>query len=331
MTLFIALAVLLALAAIALVAVPLLRTGGRNAWPAATLSAVLIGGASYFLYQQVSDYPWPQTASLAGGADGGNLPQRATANPADAAAWIALGQEHQQQGRYAEARDAFRQAIALDGAADDELRMAYAETAILADPSALAADAGQIVEEMLQRYPEDPRALWFAGMAAVSRGQPDLARERWRRLLDLSPPPEVRSVLEKQIAAIETAGPESLAGDTMPSIAVRVAVAPELSARIGEFDERAALFVIARLPGIPGPPLAVVRRPASSLPADVIISEKDLITPQEMKEPVSALQLTARISRNGTAEVVSGDWHGEGIWRRDSDQAVTLLIDQVVP
>lgn len=331
MTLFVVLAVVLALVAISLVAVPLMLNGGRHAWPAATLSAMVIGVASYFLYHQISDYPWPRAESLAGGAGTtGDLQQRLTTNPADAAAWMALGREHQQQGRYPEARDAFRHAMMLGDASDDELRMAYAETAILADPAALGTDAGQIMEDLLQRHPEDPRALWFGGMVAVSRGEPELARERWSRLLELSPPPEVRTVLEEQIAAIDAAKPESEAHGGMPTISVKVAIAPELSVSMAEVDERAMLFVIVRLQGVSGPPLAVVRRPASSLPTNVIITEKDLITSRKINEPIQTIKLTARISRSGMAEAAAGDWYGEGIWRSDSGAAVTVLIDQVV-
>lgn len=331
MTLFIVLGVLLTLVASIMVALPLLRVGGRQAGTTAALSAVLIAITAYFLYDRVSDYPWPQTEPLAGTAATLELQQRVTASPADASAWIKLGKEHQQQGRYAEASDAFRHAMALkDDAAGDELRMAYAETAILADPAALAADAGEIVEEMLQRHPEDPRALWFGGMVAVARSEPALARERWSRLLELSPPPEVRALLEEQIAALEAADPESPPGDAIPSIAVQVAVAPELSARMGELDERAALFVIARLPGIPGPPFAVVRRSVDGLPTDIVIGEKDVLIPQKIGEPISTLELTARISRTGRAEAASGDWYGQGIWRSDSNQVVALVIDRSV-
>lgn len=339
MSAFIALAVALTLGAIALVAVPLIRVGGKGYWGSAMLSAVLIGMAVFFSYGWISDYPWPAGHEEVPGAKIDELQKHLTANPGDSSAWISLGKEHLRQERYAEARDAFRQALTLDPTGNnssDELRMAYAEAAIMADPETLAGEAGQIVEQVLQRHPEDPKALWYGGMAAISRGDNQGARARWSRLLELSPPEEVRRVLEKQLAALEE--PQTTSGEltgeqpatTMPSISVQITVAPELSATTGNLGNQAALFLIARLPGESGPPLAVVRGPVSGFPVDIGISDADRMRAEPAMAAIDTIRLIARISRTGDAAAAPGDLYGEALWQRGSEPAVPLVIDRVM-
>ncbi len=340
MSAFIALAVALTLGAIALVAVPLIRVGGKGYRGSAMLSAVLIGMAVFLSYGWISDYPWPAGHEEMPGAKIADLQKHVAANPEDSSAWISLGEEHLRQDRYAEARDAFRQALILDPTgsnSSDELRMAYAEAAIMADPEVLAGDAGQIVEQVLQRHPEDPRALWYGGMAAISRGDNQGARARWSRLLELSPPEDVRRVLEKQLAALEEPRTTSgeLTGDeqpetAMPSISVQITVAPELAATTGNLGNQAALFLIARLPDESGPPLAVVRSPVSGFPADIGISDADRMRAEPAMAAIDTIRLIARISRTGDAAAAPGDFYGEALWQRGSDPAVPLVIDRVM-
>ncbi len=313
MTAFLSLSALMAIVAIALVAVPLIRRKDDSAPVAALLTALVLPVALVFGYVAVSDYPWSA--------------------PRDVNGWVSLGDSYLAQERFGEARDAFRQAMKLDGEGDDELSMAYVEAAVLADGASLQGEAGEIIDEVLQRNPLNPKALWYGGIMSMGRGDVATARTRWSRLLELSPPPAVRRILEQQLAELDSAG---AAGNSAPGVAatgrtlpVRVRIAPELAAKVGA---GATLFLIARAPGGSGPPLAVVRREAAQLPLDIEISESDSMLPGRSIAGLDTVQLTARVANGGNAVASAGDVYGEVLWRSDTSakQPVEIVIDRVV-
>ena len=48
--------------------------------------------------------------------------------------------------------------------------------------------------------PNNPTALFYGGIAALNRGNIELAADRWEILLGLNPPPEIRGVIEQRVA-----------------------------------------------------------------------------------------------------------------------------------
>jgi cytochrome c-type biogenesis protein CcmH len=323
-------AVALTLAAVGLVVVPLFRQQSP-APVAAVTTALAIPAAVMLLYATISTYPW--------GVDGTSVTATATAlkerlanAPEDAGGWVSLGDEYITQERFAEARDAYHEAIRL-GETSDGTRLAFAEAAILADRQALAGEAGRIMDEVLSRDPENRKALWYGGMAALARGDAAGARARWSQLLELSPPPQVRQIIEEQLADMDapvTGGPRPAqpAASTM-TIPVRVTVKPDLAARI---RPGAALFLIARTPGGTGPPLAVVRRESARLPLEVEISDADSMVPGRSMAGLDEVRLTARMANDGEALAAPGDVFGETLWKRAGAAGMRLeiLMDQVV-
>jgi cytochrome c-type biogenesis protein CcmH len=255
------------------------------------------------------------------------------AAPGKVQAWLALADGYLAMERFAEARDALARAMEQDGGKTDDVRLAFAEASILADRNALAGDAGRIIDEVLVRDPTNAKALWYGGMAALSRGDAGTARARWSALLELSPPAQVREVIEQQIAALdagtggENAGPAAAAGNTV--IPVRVLVAPAIAPQV---RDGAALFVIARAPGDSGPPLAVVRRQPAKLPVELQIGDADGMMPGRSLAELGEVALTARIANGGEPVASSGDVFGAAVWQRAAGdgEPVEILIDQVV-
>jgi cytochrome c-type biogenesis protein CcmH len=313
MTGFLAASILATIAAVAIIAVPLLRRADDKAPVAGLLVAAAFPVAVITAYAIVSDYPWSA--------------------PRDTAGWRALGDSHMMQERFAEARDAYQRALQLSEAADDELSIAFAEAAILNDSEALQGEAGRVIEEVLKRTTDNPRALWYGGLMALAQSDRTAARERWGRLLELSPPPAVRQILEQQLAILGgqgTAAPgPAPAGGEPTRLSVRVSLAPGLQANV---KPGATLFLIARAAGTGGAPLAVLRREAGSLPADLEISDSDSMLPGSSLGGHDAIELTARISNGGDAIAAPGDLYGDLLWRREAGggKALEILIDSVV-
>lgn len=332
---FLLVAVPLTMAAAALVAVPLVRRSPERAPIAAVLVALAIPACAALLYAGISTYPWQTIAAAPTSRDSpaiSALKERVDQAPADTQAWVDLGDGYAAAERFADARDAYREAIRLSGGGDDNIRLAFAEASILLDRSALTGEAGQIVDEVLARDPVNAKALWYGGMAALSQGNADVARARWSRLLELSPPPQVREVIEQQLARLSGSGEGEQARmdpGSATRIPVLVTVRPELAGRI---RPGASLFLIARDPGGTGPPLAVVRRTAATLPMDLEISDADSMVPGRTMAALSEIKLTARMANGGDALAAAGDVFGEVLWNRSSASGarVELEMDQIV-
>jgi cytochrome c-type biogenesis protein CcmH len=336
-------AVAMTLTAVALVVVPLFREKSAPAPIAAVLSALAIPAAVTLMYAAVSSYPWSVAVRGSAGAvtaqsavadtpEISALKERVRKSPDDAAGWISLGDGYMGQERFADAREAYREAIHLSGENRDDLRLAYAESSVLQDRQALMGEAGKIVDEVLSRNPMNPKALWYGGMAALGRGDTAAAKSRWSKLLELSPPPQVRQVIEQQLASLGGGAPGGADAPRAPSgttIPVRVAVKPELAGRI---KAGASLFLIARAPGAAGPPLAVVRRNSASLPLELEISDADSMVPGRSLAGLAEVKLTARIANDGQALAAPGDVFGDALWSPGSPSGdpLQILMDQIV-
>ena len=340
MAAFLAVAVLMALVAVLVVAIPLVRTAQARAPVAALLAALAIPAAALVLYALVSNFPWAAPPPAVAGAAPDTpeiieLKQRTTAQPADVDAWSRLGDAYLASERFREAKEAYRQAIVASNGGDDALRLAFAEASILEDPGALRGEAGTIIDDVLSRDPFNARALWYGGMAALGRGDSDTARQRWRQLLDLGPPPQVRQIIEQQLAGLgaATAGTGEAGGAPAggPGIPVHITLDPALAGRV---KPGAVLFLIAReAGGAGGPPLAAVRRAQPQLPLDLQIGDADSMMPGGLPGGRKALQFIARLSASGDVKAASGDVYGEASWQAGggAGQPVQIVINQLVP
>jgi cytochrome c-type biogenesis protein CcmH len=347
MTAFFATAVTAIAIAVALIVVPLYRAPTLRATLAALLTALLFPLIVVSLYAYTTTYPWLSTAdtgpatqapsqSAADTPEITALRNQLTGTAADAATWSDLGETYLGQERYGDAREAFRQAIRLSGGNDD-LRLAFAEAAILADRNELAGEAASVIEEVLRRSPANPKALWYGGMSALSRGDTAEAQRRWASLLELDPPPQVRQVIEQQLGRMGAGNPGASPlrgtggeGSAAVRIPVRVSVAPALAQKIAP---GASLFLIARLSGEAGPPLAVVRREASKLPLDIEISDADSMVPGRSLGSAGEIRLTARVANDGEAMAAPGDVFGEVSWQfpgPDTSEPVRIVMDRLV-
>ena len=334
---FIAIAIVMILGAVALVVVPLFRNAEARAPVAGLVAALSIPAAAALLYASLSSYPWGgvapvSRAATAASAETGELQRRTAEHPEDTTAWLALAQRYMDEERFADARTAFSRAGELDPE-NAEAKLGGAEAAILLDRAALNAEAGQAIEQVLVAEPANPKALWYSGMAALGRGDKVAAKDRWERLLALSPPEQVRQIIEAQLAELSGQGwpearPKPDTADAGMRLAVRISVAPGLVSRV---KVGAPVFLIARDPDRPGPPVAVVRREAATLPSTLEITDADLMLPGQTLTDLAQIRLTARVANGGDARAMSGDVFGETLWTRGAVTPLEITMDSVVP
>ena len=216
------------------------KRGGR--WSFAGIAAsVLIAPLALGLYSLVTNWN-PELADRVAQENALLLQveQHLQSNPNDAQGWQLLAASYMQLGRYDEASAAYARLWALTPQPDDDLKIAYAESQILADRSSLTGDAGRLIEEVLASRPNDPKALWYGGHVALQLGREDDVRARWSRLLTMRIPDEVAQVVQAQLAELNGAGAQ--AAEPAP-------VGPEikLSVTLGEGRSLTALAPTAQL------------------------------------------------------------------------------------
>ena len=126
------------------------------------------------------------------------LADRLEDQPDDLEGWLRLGRAYGVLGEAIKAREAYARAAAL-APEEAPVLLAYG-TAIVAagDDERVPAEALAVFEQVLQRDPVNPDALWFAGLAKAQAGRAEQAAAIWRRLLEALPPEDRRTALVRR-------------------------------------------------------------------------------------------------------------------------------------
>ncbi len=344
MTGFLVIAVVLTLGVSGLLAIPLLRNRSGPAPVAAVLTVLLVPAVTLTLYLTSSNYDWmsppaamsPQRSSttMAPSLDQAisQLEAKLREQPDNLEGWLLLGNAYLQTRRFEDARVAFGTALRLSNGKDPKAKLGLAEAMILIDQNSVTGQAGELVEDVLHELPDNPKALWYGGLAALARQDIPVMQQRWEHLLQLNPPDAVRRVVVEQLTAAGITPPPAPApaqpatASPSPQIQVTVNVARELAQRIGE---GAVLFLAARDGDRPGPPIAAVRAPATGFPRKLTISDANVMMPGRSLANADEVRLVARVSASGTAIARPGDIYGEARWHT-GDGPITIVIDKVV-
>ena len=300
---------LMTLAAIAFIAWPLYRTENRLT-PVLALAVVGITALSAGLYhrQGQPDVPsgpalLPASEHAADDAIAG-LAERLRNNPDDIDGWIMLGRSYAALGNSAESNDAF--------------------------------------ERALEVAPDDPQALYFGGLVAYNRNDLALAADRWEQLLELNPPPEIQEQLRENIAmwrgqsapvadSVLSERAVPVVPDAAPEGAV-VSIGVSLSdAAQSAISGNPGVFIIARDPAAPSPPIAVILRHLTDLPDVVNLGDGESMVAGRNLSGFEQFEVVARVSISGQPSQQSGDWFGSVIVTPAEDNTVNLTISEQVP
>ncbi len=273
------------------------------------------------------------------------LEQRLAGQPDDPEGLLLLARGYQQMQRFADSRDTLAKVRAL--LPDDlDVQVEYAEALALAtDSRRFEGESEALLADALGKDPNQQRALWLSGIAAVQRDDKPAALAHWQRLLPLLPPDSsVYNAVAEQIrgiggevpalasapAATPTATDADATTANAASIRVSVRVADALKDRVAPTD---TVYVFARAAEGPKMPLAIQRFAASELPKDVLLDDDMGMMPTLKLSQVPRIVLGARISKSGNAIPQSGDFEVIGAaFDQASNQAPSeLVIATVVP
>lgn len=259
------------------------------------------------------------------------------ANPEDADGWFILGRTYMTLQRYEEASVAYARTYELVGD-EPAVMLAYADAIAMTNNGQIDAVAADLILRAQKLAPENPTALWLAGLVAEQQKNYDQARAYWTQLLPLmSDDPgavqEVRSLIaglpgttEEQLQSLDSQLSEAPSG---PSLSLEVSLSEELRAKVSADD---SVFVYAKAQSGPPMPLAAQRLKVSDLPAKVTLNESMAMIPNMTIAAFDTLIVGARVSKSGQAIARSGDLIGEveGISNQRSEP-LSIEINAVVP
>jgi cytochrome c-type biogenesis protein CcmH len=339
-----------------------------RAAPLAFALAVAVGLGAIGLYAKLNTFPWDNPISAeavpAGHGEIGtagamnevtaSLEARLARDPNDREGWRMLGRTYLVGGNAAKAAESYERANALAPQKDIDLQLDLAEALVLTDDPAAQPRAKAIIDDALAADADNQKALWYQGVIAVRAGDNGTAKKSWTRLLEGNPPPEIRDVITAQLqelgvdvaAEAGNAAPAMTAAGGGPgagpvsggsssgvaakgrTIRISVKVDPSLA---GKVKPGALLFVAAREPGIPGPPIAATRITTDDLPAVVVLSDADTMIAGRDLSSVNDVEIVARVAYGGTAVTASGDLIGRAVQKKGGSENLDVVINQVQP
>jgi cytochrome c-type biogenesis protein CcmH len=313
-------------------------------WPVA-LIAVLFTAASLSLYMYLGS---PDVTSGHGTTPASvdemvhRLEQRLQTNPDDVDGWLMLARSYEVLRRFNDAVTVMQRLYQQLG---DEpvIMIRYAHALAMANGGRFNGKAEALIKRALEIEPENPSALWFAGVAADQRRDYQAAIDYWQKLVpQLGGQGEALQRVQQLISdaqvslqgggtapAQNAAAAKEAAAEGGKSIKVHVSLAKSLR---GKVNPKSTLFIFARAPtGLPMP-LAVVRRHAGDLPLDIVLDDSMAMSPQHMLSDQDKVDLVARISSSGNVRGESGDVQGElqGV-AVGGKKTISLVIDSKIP
>jgi cytochrome c-type biogenesis protein CcmH len=165
----------------------------------------------------------------------------------------------------------------------------------------------------------------------LQRGDQSLAADRWEALIAMSPPDDVRDILAQRVAEWRGEAPPAVAPvaeAAPPVVSIDISLSDAAAAAVSPAD---TVFIIARDPAQPSPPIAVARRRAADLPATVTLSDSDAMMPARLPSAHDELELVVRVSSSGQPMARSGDWYGSMRVLPAEEASVAVLVDKQEP
>lgn len=325
--------VVMSLMAIAFVIWPLLKD-----LPGQTLlvgiSIVVITGSAAGLYNELGS---PDVASGASQSPDvtqmvTSLAERLQRQPDDIDGWVMLGRSYVTLGNYAEAVRAYERAVELESAQNAQTLVALGVALVEGNARQITPRAASVFDKALALEPNNPEALFWGGISAYNRGDSSLAADRWELLLSTNPPEQIRGVLQARIAEWrgEPTPVPTAAGPAAGPAAVIVADVSLSAEAKAALPLDATVFIIARDPAQPSPPIAVTRRLLSELPFAVELGDRESMIPGRNLSGFAEFELIARVSVSAEPAAKTGDWFGAALVRPAESKQVTLSISEQV-
>lgn len=271
--------------------------------------------------------------------------EKIKANPKDVEAWMTLGKTYGAMDRWPEAIKAFKSAFdaAPQGQPSKAAALAYqGEALAMQNGRNLDGEPIAMIRQAMEMDPNQDKALELMGIHAIQSGSHAQAAYYWKRLLKALPAEmqgtpyaqDIEAAMKEAKRMAEEAAfgkpVEKLAkehGKTGGSLGGMIEIAPALKAKINPTD---TIFLFARQVDGTGAPVAALRAPVGDKwPIPFSLDDKMAMMPDNTLSNYETVQLTARITKSGSAEPKPGDLEGRIAAVKVGSQGIKLVIDRV--
>jgi len=279
------------------------------------------------------------------------LEKKLHANPNNPNGWYTLGRTYMSLKDFDKAVAALKRLRKLVGD-EPAVLITLADALTMANQGRMSGEPFELVKLVLQKKPDDPTALWLAGLGYEEANDRKTAIKHWKKLLPLikDEPRSVQQIklliaaAERKIGIEPTVTPTPLtpnqsassnsssttnASAVTASIKVTVKLAEGLKTKVSPTD-----FVLVYARAVSGPrmPLAIVRKQVRDLPMTLVLDDSMAMQPSMKLSNFAKVNLIARISKLGQAIPKSGDAQGEfGPVEVKETRMVTVIIDRILP
>lgn len=262
------------------------------------------------------------------------LEEQAVRQPDNPNVWSTLFPLYRDMGQGREAIHALERMIEIEGRHPSLLGQLAQIEFFVADRQ-LTPRVQALVDETLERDSSQPTVLGLLGIEAFDRSAYETAIDYWRRAIaGMTDPGSGEALREGILIAQERLGvtpdAEPVMGDVQGAgIRARVSLDESLEGRL---SEQATVFVVARDLEGELPPLAVTRFSVGELPVEVVLDERNAMSPEASLAQVSEVRLMVRVSASGEATPRAGDLFGDrdGVPVGATDgEPVEVVIDRV--
>jgi cytochrome c-type biogenesis protein CcmH/NrfG len=214
--------------------------------------------------------------------------------------------------KYAEAANAYAQAVSQGPLSADDYAN-YADVLATLGKGTFTAQAEHYIDRALELNPRHAKALWLKASAALKVERFRAALDTWQRL-DAALPAESP---DHEIVAANIREAQALVGHEIDKSPQRTTSATTVSGTIdlapslrAETSAGATLFIYAKAPDSPGPPLAVYKTNVTTWPVSFSLDDSLAMVPTRRLSAFDQVIIEARISRSGQALRERGDLFG---------------------
>ena len=285
------------------------------------------------------------------------LETRINKNGGTAKEWTMLGRAHKHLGRYALAAKAFNVALETE-TENPQLMLEAAEMVALSNKRIFTPEASALVHKAYALEPDNMNALWFVGVAEY---QNENYRQAIQHLVRMLPMVSKEQEVFRSVVGVIAKSREKLvaAGNEMPELEVLLdvkenseklaravtteenqpkAVASSLKVTVDVsseardiFDASDLVFIYAKAKQGPRMPLAVQRVALADLPVTVVLDDSMAMIEGMNISSFNQLEVSARVTKSGTAIAQSGDYIGRVDVDTGSNRELDIVIDTLVP
>lgn len=240
------------------------------------------------------------------------LREKLEAQPDNLKGWQMLGRSYMVMQRYEDAAYAYDKANGIDKG-NPEILLPLADALAMTKQGRLEGRPLDLIEQVLAAEPENPMALWLAGMGADQVGDKDSTIKYWTKLEKLLPAgsedqAEIRRMLKELGAGVVGEAAAAQPDASVDPITVSVTLSDQFSDKVSPDD---LIFIYAKATSGPPMPLAAVRRKVSELPFNVQLDDSQAMMPDLKLSGFNEVTVGARITQSGQPTASPGDLYAE--------------------